>query len=47
MAADSNESTRALVIFSLKEGIDEQQTRQQQLIRFYQEDIGKKQMNEI
>jgi hypothetical protein len=47
MAADSFESSRALVISSLKESIDEQEARQQLLIRFYKEDIGTKQMNEI
>jgi hypothetical protein len=45
MAADSFESARAIVLASLKEGMNEQETRRQLLIRFYQEDIDQKQMN--
>ena len=47
MAADSFDSAKAIVLASLKKGLDESEIQRQLLLRFYKEDIGKKQMNEF
>ena len=47
MAADSFDSAKAIVLASLKKGLDESEIKRQLLLRFYKEDIGKKQMDEF
>jgi hypothetical protein len=47
MAADSFDSAKAIVLASLKKGLDESEIKRQLLLRFYQKVIGKKQMDEF
>ena len=47
MAADSFDSAKAIVLASLKKGLDESEIKRQLLLRFYKEDISKKQMDEF
>jgi hypothetical protein len=47
MAADSFDSAKAIVLASLKKGLGESEIKRQLLLRFYQKDISKKQMDEI
>jgi hypothetical protein len=47
MAADSFDSAKAIVLASLKKGLDGSEIKRQLLLRFYKEDISKKQMDEF
>lgn len=47
ITADSFDSAKAIVLASLRKGLDESEIKRQLLIRFYKEDISKKQMDEF
>jgi hypothetical protein len=47
IAADSFNSAKAIVLASLKNGLDESEKKRQLLLRFYKEDISKKQMDDL
>jgi hypothetical protein len=47
MAADSFDSAKSIVVASLKKGLTESEIKRHLLLRFYQKDISKKQMDEI